>query len=118
MVVGGVEGLKIVRIRISSHMNRHFLLQQSLTAFGGAPFAQGSLSLCHAFGLLHKLKFFDRSVDEGRSFGSCFGGSCLKNYGRLLSQKLWEAVVSKIMGAGSVVCLAYSECKRGAWEKF
>ena len=27
-------------------------------------------------------------------------------------------VVSKIMGALSVVCLVYSECKRGGWEKF
>jgi hypothetical protein len=37
-------------------MNHNFILQQSLTAFGGAPFAQGSLSRYHAFGLLNKPK--------------------------------------------------------------
>ena len=49
--------MKIVRIRIRSHMNLNFILQQSLTAFGGAPFTQGSLSRYHAFGLLDKPEF-------------------------------------------------------------
>ena len=53
-MAGGAEGLKIVRIRIRSHLNLNFNLQQSLTAFGGAPFTQGSLSRYHAFGLLDK----------------------------------------------------------------
>ena len=56
-MAGGAEGLKIVRIRIRSHINLNFILQQSLTAFGGAPFAPGSLSRYHAFGLLNKPKF-------------------------------------------------------------
>ena len=46
----GAEGLKIVRIRIRSRVNLNFILQQSLTAFGGAPFTQGSLPIvpdCH-----------------------------------------------------------------------
>ena len=53
-MTGGAEGLKIVRIRIRSHINLNFILQQSLTAFGGAPFTQGSLSRYHVFGLLDK----------------------------------------------------------------
>ena len=56
-MTGGAEGLKIGRIRIRSHINLNFILQQSLTAFGGAPFAQGSLSRYHAFGLLDKPGF-------------------------------------------------------------
>ena len=48
----------MLRSRISSHENCNFSLQQSLTAFGGAPFTQGSLSHYHAFGLLDKPKFF------------------------------------------------------------
>ena len=55
-MAGGAQGLKIIRIRIRSHINLNFILQQSLTAFGGAPFAQGSLSRYHAFGLLNKPK--------------------------------------------------------------
>ena len=56
-MAGGAEGLKIVRIRIRSHINLNFILQQSLTAFGGAPFTQGSLSRYHAFGLIDKPRF-------------------------------------------------------------
>ena len=56
-MTGGAEGLKIVRIRIRSHINLDFILQQSLTAFGGAPFTQGSLSRYHAFGLIDKPRF-------------------------------------------------------------
>ena len=65
-VVGGAEGQQIVRIRIRSHINLNFILQQSLTAFGGAPFAQGSLSCYHAFGLLDKAKFIPPSIDTHR----------------------------------------------------
>ena len=56
-MAGGAEGLKIERIRIRSHINLNFILQQSLTAFGGAPFTQGSLSRYHAFGLIDKPRF-------------------------------------------------------------
>ncbi len=56
-MTGGAEGLKIGRIRIRSHINLNFILQQSPTAFGGAPFTQGSLSRYHAFGLLDKPNF-------------------------------------------------------------
>ena len=59
-VVGGAEGQQIVRIRIRSYINLNFILQQSLTAFGGAPFAQGSLSRYHAFGLIDKPEFSHR----------------------------------------------------------
>ena len=200
--------MKIVRIRIRSHINLNFILQQSLTAFGGAPFTQGSLSRYHAFGLLDKPKFFAPSTDAHRALGSPSGRAGAKRlrgitapisptnylqnhrtdfiYGltiellhqyisrtaflhelsaqslspslrevplpegeargcvgtlsrfidRSFSIRLWMKcvalalalgeVVSKIMGeaviefmgAGSVVCLAYSECKRGGWEKF
>ena len=73
---GGAEGVKIVRIRIRSHINLNFILQQSLTAFGGAPFAQGSLSRYHAFGLLDKSKFTTPSIDTHRTLGSHSGHRC------------------------------------------
>ena len=66
----GAEGLKIGRIRIRSHINLNFILQQSLTAFGGAPFAQGSLSRYHTFGLLDKPKFTAPSIDAHQALGS------------------------------------------------
>ena len=66
-VVGGTEELEIVRIRIRSHINLNFILQQSLTAFGGAPFAQGSLYHYHAFGLFDKPKFILPSTDAHRT---------------------------------------------------
>ena len=72
-MVGGAEGQQIVRIRIRSHMNHSYLLQQSLTAFGGAPFAQGSLSRYHALGLLDKSKFHASSIDAHRALGSPSG---------------------------------------------
>ena len=49
----------MLRIPISSHENHNFSLEQSLTAFGGAPFAQGSLGPYHAFDLLDKSEFED-----------------------------------------------------------
>ena len=69
-MAGGAEGLKIVRIRIRSHINLNFILQQSLTAFGGAPFTQGSLSRYHTFGLLDKPKFNVPFTDAHRTLGS------------------------------------------------
>ena len=72
-VVGGAEGQQIVRIRIRSHINLNFILQQSLTAFGGAPFAQGSLSRYHAFGLLNKPEFIPPSIDAHQTLGSPSG---------------------------------------------
>ena len=60
----------MLRIRICSHMNHSYLLQQSLTAFGGAPFAQGSLSCYHAFGLIDKPKFIPSSTDTHRTLGA------------------------------------------------
>ena len=44
----------MLRITISSHENHNFSLEQSLTAFGGAPFAQGSLGPYQVFGLFDK----------------------------------------------------------------
>ncbi len=69
-MAGRAEGLKIVRIRICSYINLYFILQQSLTAFGGAPPAQGSLSRYHAFGLLNKPEFNAPSIDAHRTLGS------------------------------------------------
>ena len=69
-MTGGAEGLKIVRIRIRSHINLNFILQQSLTAFGGAPFTQGSLSRYHAFGLPHKPKSNAPTTDTHRTLVS------------------------------------------------
>ncbi len=65
--------MKIVRIRIRSHINLNFILQQSLTAFGGAPFTQGSLSRYHAFGLLDKPQFIAPSIDAHQALGSPSG---------------------------------------------
>ena len=45
------------RTRTNSHNNCNFSPQQSLTAYGGAPFAQGSLGSYHAFGLFEKSEF-------------------------------------------------------------
>ena len=69
-VVGGAERSKKVRIRIRSHINLNFILQQSLTAFGGAPFTQGSLNHYHAFGLLDKPGLIAPSTDPHRTLGS------------------------------------------------
>ena len=72
-MTGGAEGLKIGRIRIRSHINLNFILQQSLTAFGGAPFTQGSLSRYHAFGLLDNPGFNAPSTDAHQALGSPSG---------------------------------------------
>ena len=70
----GVDGRResdwLLQLRISLHEDRKLSLRQSLTAFGGAPFAQGSLSRYHAFGLIDNPKFFPPSIDTHRTLAS------------------------------------------------
>ena len=92
-MTGGAEGLKIGRIRIRSHINLNFILQQSLTAFGGAPFTQGSLSRYHAFGLLDKPKFHAPSMDSRSPFRVCSKGAlftCGFRMEKYDEKALWE----------------------------
>ena len=121
-IAGGTEGVKIVRIRICSHINLNFILQQSLTAFGGAPFAQGSLNHYHAFGLFDKPKFIlpstdahrtlalPPSIDTHRTLGSPFGRAGAKRLRGLTAPILPTSYPQNHRNDSSHELHAYTNC--------
>ena len=50
----------MLRIRMSSNEDRNFCCTIPQSASLTAPFTQGSLGLCHAFGLLDNFRFMEQ----------------------------------------------------------